>query len=110
VVGYEERQVCDIPAIRIAVTAHRAQSKICPACGRMNKGAFPQAVTHAVPYGPTVHTWAASFPNQHPMPVERTTEICADWGQHRGSEAPVLQASEHLDQCMEPSTEAVQGR
>jgi transposase len=64
VVGYEERQVFDLPAIRIAVTAHRAQIKVCPACGRANKGAFPAAVTHAVHYGPTVQTWASYFTNQ----------------------------------------------
>jgi transposase len=109
VVGYEERQVCDRPAIRIEVTAHHAQIKGCPACGRMNKGAFPQAVTQAVQYGPTVHTWAAYFTHQHHMPVERTTEIFADLVQHRVSEATVLKASEPLDQCIEPSTEAVKG-
>jgi transposase len=40
VVGYEERQVCDMPTIRIEVTAHRAQIKVCPACGRATKGPF----------------------------------------------------------------------
>jgi len=109
VVGYEERQVFDIPAIRIEVTAHRAQIKVCPACGRVNQGAFPQAVTQAVHYGPTVNTWASYFTNQHHMPVERTTEIFADLVQHRVSEATVLKASEQLDQCIEPSTEAVKG-
>jgi transposase len=109
VVGYEERQVFDIPAIRIEVTAHRAQIKVCPACGRANKGAFPAAVTHAVQYGPAVHTWASYFTNQHHIPVERTTEIFADLVQHRVSEATVLKASEHWDRCIEPSTEAVQG-
>jgi transposase len=109
VVGYEERQVFDMPAIRIEVTAHRAQIKVCPACGRVNKGAFPQAVTQAVQYGPTVNTWASYFTNQHHMPVERTTEIFADLVQHRVSEATVLKASEQLDKCIEPSTEAVKG-
>jgi len=72
------------------------------------KGSFPAAVTQAVPYGPTVHTWASYFTNQHHMPVERTAEICADLAQHRVSEATVLKASEHLDRCIAPSTEAVQ--
>ena len=75
VVGYEERQVFDMPAIRIEVTAHRAQIKVCPACGRANKGPFPKAVTQAVQYGPTVNTWASYFTNQHHIPVERTTHF-----------------------------------
>src|SRR5713226_6333850 len=109
VVGYEERQVFDIPAIRIEVTAHRAEIKVCPACGRANKGPFPKAVTQAVQYGPTVNTWASYFTNEHHIPVERTTEIFADLVQHRVSEATVLKASEQLDRCIEPSTEAVKG-
>ena len=97
-VGYEERQVFDIPAIRIEVTAHRAEIKVCPACGRASKGTFPASVTPAVPYGPAVSTWASYFTNQHYVPVERTTEICADLVPHRVSEATVLKASEPLEQ------------
>ena len=99
----------DLPAIRIAVTAHRAEIKVCPACGQPSKGTFPDAVTQAVQYGPMVHTWAAYFTNYHHIPVERTTEVCADLGQHQRSEATVWKASEHLDTCMAPSTEAVTG-
>src|SRR5215472_7915213 len=94
VVGYEERQVFDIPVIRIEVTAQRTQIKVCPACGRVHKGAFPEAVTQAVQYGPTVQTWASYFTNQPHMPVERTTEIFADLVQHRVSEATVLPVDE----------------
>ena len=101
-VGYEERQVFDIPAIRIEVTAHRAEIKVCPACGKPSKGTFPASVTQAVQYGPTVKTWASYFTNQHHIPVERTTEIFADLVQHRVSEATVLKASEHLEQCIAP--------
>ena len=82
-VGYEERQVFDLPAIRIEVTAHRAEIKVCPACGMPSKGTFPDAVTQAVQYGPTVQTWAAYFTNHHHIPVERTTEIFADLVQHQ---------------------------
>jgi transposase len=47
-VGYEERQVFDIPAIRIAVTAHRAEIKVCPVCGHTSQGGFPESVKQAV--------------------------------------------------------------
>src|SRR5438874_2066563 len=107
VVGYEERQVFDMPAIRIEVTAHRAEIKVCPACGHLSKGTFPDAVTQAVQYGSTVQTWASYFTNHHHIPVERTTEIFADLVQHRVSEATVLKASEELSALIEPSTAAV---
>jgi transposase len=107
--GYEERQVFDLPAIRIEVTAHRAEIKVCPSCGKPSTGSFPDAVTQAVHYGPTVQTWAAYFTNSHHIPVERTTEIFADLVQHQLSEATGLKASEHLETCIAPSTEAVQG-
>jgi transposase len=108
VTGYEERQVFDIPAMRIAVTAHRAEVTICPHCGGKTTGAFPAGVTQAVQYGPTVKTWAAYFPNHHHIPVERTAQIFADLVHQPVSEATVLQAAEALAQCIEPSTEAVQ--
>jgi len=47
--GYEERQGCELPAIRIAVTAHRAEIQVCPAGGPLSKGTLPDAVPHAVP-------------------------------------------------------------
>src|SRR5712692_6445292 len=108
-VGYEERQVFDIPAIRIEVTAHRAEIKVCPVCGHTSQGRFPASVRQAVQYGPIVHTWASYLTNQHHIPVERTTEIFEDLVQHRVSEGTVLKASEQLDRCIEPSTEAVKG-
>jgi transposase len=107
VVGYEERQVFESPAIRIAVTAHRAEIKVGPACGGVSQGLFPASVTQAVQYGPVVKTWASYFTNQHHIAVERTTEIFADLVQHRVSAATVLTASEQLERCSAPATEAV---
>jgi transposase len=107
--GYEERQVFDLPAMRIEVTAHRVEIKVCPAWGKPSKGSFPETVTQAVHSGPTVQAWAAYFTNYHHIPVERTTEIFADLVQPQLSEATVLKASEHLETCIAPATEAVQG-
>ena len=105
--GYEERQVFDIPAIRIEVTAHRAEVKICPACGGQSKGDFPAGVTQAVQYGAAVKTWAAYFTNQHYIPVERTAQIFDDLVHQPVSDATVLKASEELSVCIAPSTDAV---
>jgi transposase len=106
--GYEERQVFDIPAIRLEVTAYRAEVTLWPHCGGKTTGACPAGGTQAVQYGPTVKAWAAYFPNQHHIPVERTVQIFEDVVHQPVSEATVLQASEDVSQCIEPSTEAVQ--
>ena len=91
---YEERQVFDIPAIRIVVTAHRAEVKRCPVCGGKSTGDFPAGVTQAVQYGTAVKTWASYFTNPHHIPVERTAQIFDDLVQQPVSDTPVLKASE----------------
>jgi len=107
VVGCEERQVFDIPAIRIEVTAHRAEIKVCPRCGQESKGAFPSGVTQSTQYGSGVKTWASYLTHQHFIPLERTTQIFEDLLDHRLSEATVLKAGAALDREVAPSTEAI---
>jgi len=105
--GYEERQVFDIPAIRIEITAHQAEIKVCPRCGQTSQGAFPSGVTQSTQYGSGVKTWAGYLTHQHFIPLERTTQIFEDLLGHRISEAMVLKAGAALDRQVAPSTEAV---
>jgi transposase len=106
---YEERQVFDIPSLRIEVTGHRAEVKICPKCGVKNIGKFPSEVSQPVQYGSGVKTWASYFTNQHFISLDRTTQIFEDLLGHRISEGMVLKASEELYDQIFSSIEAVKG-
>jgi transposase len=50
----ETRYVHDIPNVEITTTAYEAQEKICPHCGTVTSGAFPESVTGTQQYGPNV--------------------------------------------------------
>jgi transposase len=105
--GYEERQVFDIPAIRIEVTAHRAEIKICPACGKETRGDFPTEVTGPVQYGPGVNAWATYFQSQHFVPVDRTAQIFADLLNHSLAEGTLMKAGQDLADHIAPATAAI---
>jgi len=105
--GYEERQVFDIPAIRIEVTAHRAEIKVCPACRTENRGDFPSEVTGPVQYGPGVKAWATYFQSQHFVPVDRTAQIFADLLNHPLAEGTLMKAGQELSDHITPATAAI---
>ena len=107
VTTHEERQVFDIPAIRIEVTAHRAEVKTCPGCGTENRGMFPVGVTGAVQYGLGVKTWATYFQTQHFVPVERTARILEDLVGQRVAEATLMKASRECAAAIAPATAAI---
>ncbi len=107
VTAHEERQVFDLPAIRIEVTAHRIEVKTCPGCGAENRGVFPVGVTGLVQYGPGVKTWATYFQTQHFVPVERTAQIIEDLVGHRVAEATLMKAQRECAAAIAPATAAI---
>ncbi len=110
VTTHEERQVFDIPAIRIEVTAHRAAVKTCPGCGLENRGLFPVGVSGSVQYGLGVKTWATYFQTQHFVPVERTAQILEDLVGHRVAEATLMKAQRECVVAIAPATAAIQAQ
>lgn len=105
--GVEERQVFDIPAMKIVVTAHQASIKICPECQTSNKGDFPENVNQPVQYGDGVKTVATYFNNEHFIPVARTAQIFKDLFGQSPSEAVILKANKQLNQHIQPARAAV---
>jgi len=105
--GVEERQVFDIPAMKIVVTAHQAILKICPECQTENKGDFPENINQPVQYGNGIKTVASYFNNEHFIPVARTAQILKDLYGQAPSEAVILKANKELNQHIQPARVAV---
>lgn len=110
VTAHDERQVFDVPAIRIEVTAHRVEIKTCPGCGVENRGTFPVGVTGPVQYGPGLKTWATYFQTQHFVPVERTAQIIEDLTGQRVAEATLMKAVEECAAAIAPAPGAIQAQ
>ncbi|NOK63908.1 MAG: IS66 family transposase [Chloroflexi bacterium AL-W] len=54
----EKRHVVDVPEVRIEVTEHQGEVKICPCCEQQIKANVPSHVRQAVPYGERIQTHA----------------------------------------------------
>ena len=78
VVDYECRQVFDLPPLRLQVTEHRAEIKVCPVSGRRVKAAFPTAVSAPVQYGPHFRGLTLYLCNQQLLPFDRLRQTCLD--------------------------------
>ena len=72
---HEQRQVFDIPTIKIDVTKHHSERKICRHCGEKNQAAFPEAVTQPAQYGSEIKAQFVNLTQYQLIPLERTNEI-----------------------------------
>jgi len=100
----EQRQVHDLPPLRLIVTEHQAEIKRCP-CGHLNKAAFPEAVNAPVQYGPGLKAAAVYLNNYQFLPYERTCELPGDLFGCPISEGPLANI---LGECHERLEQPVQ--
>ncbi len=77
-VGFERRQVRDIPLVTVQVIEHRAHRCRC-ACGATTRAAMPEQVAGSpCSYGPNLRALAAYLLVFQHVPVERTAQLIAD--------------------------------
>jgi len=103
----ERRQIFDVPPVRIEVTEHQAEVKVCPTCGEQVKGEFPADVTQPVQYGPRLKAQASYLNTYQLIPWARTCELLGDFYGHAPAEAIVLESNAAMVEQIEPSLDTV---
>lgn len=78
VTGRQQRQVFDLPEIRLRVTEHVAEQRGC-GCGHLTSGSFPAGVSAPAQYGPGVRALAIYLIARQHLPYQRTAELFKDW-------------------------------
>lgn len=74
----DQRQVFDLPPLKIDITEHRCLNKICPRCLTLNCGEFPVGVMPGAQYGPNLKSLLVYFVDYHLLPWQRSCEMIGD--------------------------------
>jgi transposase len=106
-IGYEKRQVFDLPKVEIQVTEHRAEIKTCSCCGKETRAAFPKEVNKAVQYGTEIKAHMVYLNTEQHTPLERTCDLLEEFYNHRPSEGTVVAACAEAAQKVEKPNEAI---
>ena len=72
---YEQRQVYDIPPIKMQVCEHRSEIKCCPHCDRENKGTFPAGVSQGTQYGTNLKQFGVYLTQYQLLPLGRSVQL-----------------------------------
>jgi transposase len=103
----EKRQVFDVPPVKVEVTEHQAEVKVCPECHSITVGEFPVGVSQPVQYGQRIKAQMVYFHQQHFVPLERTAEILEDLYGQTVSEGTIVTTCQEAAQQVEPLYAAI---
>lgn len=71
---HEQRQVFELPPLKIHITEHKAEVKLC-SCGKVNKAVFPENVNAPVQYGARIQALCVGMNTYHFLSFARTSEL-----------------------------------
>lgn len=102
IVGYQKRQVWDLPPLSLQVTEHQAEQKICPCCQKKVTATFPSHVTHSVQYGTRIQALLAYLHHAQLLPYARTVELFRDVFHHSISEGTIANVVRRAYEALAP--------
>lgn len=106
--SYRRRQVYDIPPVRLEVTEHQAEIKVCPQCQQTVCAAFPAGVTQPVQYGDRLKAQASYLNSYQLLPVLRSCELLGDFYGHQPAAALIQAANEQVASGSQAAITAIQ--
>ena len=105
--GHGQRQVFDLPPLKIEVTEHQVEVKLCPTCGHTTTASFPPEVSQAVQYGPRLKAQAAYLNGYNLLPLQRTAQFFADIYGQPLAEDTIRHATTRIAQQVRPVNQAI---
>ena len=110
VAGCRKRQVFDLPPIKIRVEEHRAEEKICPHCGQLNRASFPEGVDQPTQYGPAIKAYAVYLNQYQLLPYGRIKELFLDLFGTGLSAGTIVNANRTCYGVLKPVEEMIKDR
>jgi len=94
VMRVDTRQVFELPPMKLEVTEHQVEVKICPHCSQEIQGIFPADVGQPVQYGARVKGLLVYLTHGQLLPYERTTALIEDLVGQPVSQGTLLTATQ----------------
>ena len=101
------RQVFDIPPMRVEVTEHRVEEKVCPHCGSKKSAPFPDGVTKATQYGTQLKATTLLLSHYQLVPSKRLREALQDLFGCTISEGTIYNWSRELHESLKKTEETI---
>lgn len=107
IIGFQARQVVDLPKLQMQTTEYRAMRSQCPCCQHITQGLFPLGVDYPVQYGNQVKALSVYLKNYPLIPYERQGELFEDVFEHTPSLASLVDAQQQCHLNLEPLEQAI---
>lgn len=108
-IGYKNRQVFDLPPIRLEVTEHRVEIRKC-ACGKQHTAQFPEDIVASVQYGNKMQAIMVYFSSFQLLPQKRIVEAMHDLFKVKVSEGTLNNVVAKAHDCLEKTEESIKER